>query len=167
MKKYEFTNKTITHAGRELKQIRRISDGLVGGYIESERNLSQNGNAGVCGNARVSVDALVYGNANVCGNACVSGNARVSDDARVYGNAKVFGNAKVTKLVLTATLPRHNITLTDNHIAIGCECHTIKHWVKHIDSIGANNAYKAEEIKFVKRLLNSLLGLRKCYENRG
>lgn len=50
-----------------------ISKGDLGGYIESEQNLSQ-----------VSDNAWVYGNARVYGNAQVYGNARVYGDARVY-----------------------------------------------------------------------------------
>lgn len=60
MKKYEFTGQTINHLGRELKQIKRIRDGFVGGYIESERNLSHNGDCFVFGNAKVFGDAKVF-----------------------------------------------------------------------------------------------------------
>ena len=106
-KKYEFTGKTKEHYGITLKQIRRISDGLVGGWIEKEDNLSHRGdcwvsyNAKVFGNALVSERAHVYGNAWVYGNALVFGDARVSEKAhvseraRVYGSAKVSGNAHI------------------------------------------------------------------------
>lgn len=36
MKKYEFTGETIKVNGIELKQIRRLSDGLIDGYIKGE-----------------------------------------------------------------------------------------------------------------------------------
>ena len=42
--KYEFTDKTITNDGHILHEIRRLSDGKIGGWIESEDNLSQEGN---------------------------------------------------------------------------------------------------------------------------
>ena len=86
---------------RALKDFRDVKKGTVGGYIESEQNLSQEGNAWVYGNAwvsgdaRISDDARVYGDAQVSGNACVSGNAWVSGDAQVYGNACVYGDAWV------------------------------------------------------------------------
>ena len=89
MKKYELTTNTIVHNGRTLYQIKAlmnfgiIREGDLGGYIESEKNLSQEGNA------------WVYDNAKVCGNAWVCGNAKVYGDAEVCGNAKVYGNAKV------------------------------------------------------------------------
>ena len=78
MSKYKLTNKSIQAFGKTLFQIQAtasfgaIVKGEVGGYIESEKNLSQEGNAWVYG------DALVYGDAWVYGDALVSGNARVS-----------------------------------------------------------------------------------------
>ena len=57
MKKYEFTGKIIINFGVTLKQIKRLSDGLIGGYIEKESNLDHSGNAWVSGNAQVSGDA--------------------------------------------------------------------------------------------------------------
>ena len=72
-----------------------ISRGELGGYLESENNLSHYSNACVCDNACVFGDAYVYDNARVCDNACVCGNACVFGDARVCDNACVCGNACV------------------------------------------------------------------------
>jgi hypothetical protein len=72
MKKYEFTGKTKEVNGIILKQIIRLSDGMIGGWIEKEENLSQEGSCFVFGSA------IVYGNARVAGNAEVYGNAYVS-----------------------------------------------------------------------------------------
>ena len=72
-----------------------IKENDLGGYIENEVNLSQEGDAWVYGNAEVSGDAWVYGNAEVSGDAWVYGNAEVSGNARVSGNAEVYGNAWV------------------------------------------------------------------------
>ena len=58
--KYEFTGKVEVRFGISFRQIRRLIDGLIGGWIENEKNLSQDGNAWVYGNARV------YGNAAIC-----------------------------------------------------------------------------------------------------
>ena len=95
MKKYELTDKTLEINGRMLYQIKALKDfddvkvGDLGGWIESEQNLSQEGDCWVSDNARVSGDARVSDNARVSGDARVYGNAWVSDDARVYGNARV------------------------------------------------------------------------------
>ena len=101
MKKYELTAEFIEKWGKKLFRIKALISfgsvevGELGGYVEKEDNLAQDGNAWVYGNARVCGDAEVYGNARVCGNAWVYGNARVCGDAEVYGNARVCGDAEV------------------------------------------------------------------------
>lgn len=95
MKKYSLTCNTKQLNGVTLYQIKAemsfdcISKDDLGGYIEKESNLSQEGNAWVSDNASVS------GNAWVCGDACVFGDARVSGNAWVYGDARVYGNSWV------------------------------------------------------------------------
>ena len=81
---------------RALTNFSWIEAGDLGGYIESEKNLSHIGAAWVSGNARVYGNAQVYGDAWVYGNAQVYDNAHVSGDARVYGNALVYGDAQVS-----------------------------------------------------------------------
>ena len=113
MKKYELTSETkvingvVLHRIKALNSFGNIKKGELGGWIESEKNLSQYGDAWVDDNAMVFGYATVRGDATVCGNAKVSGNAWVSDNATVcgnawvsdnatvYGNAKVYGNATV------------------------------------------------------------------------
>ena len=80
---------------KALKDFRDVKEGEFGGYIESERNLSHEGNAWVYGDAQVSGNAQVYGNAWVYGDARVYGNAQVSGNAQVYGDARVYGYAWV------------------------------------------------------------------------
>ena len=105
-KKYKFTRKTKKYLGVTLKQIRRISDGKIGGWIEKESNLSHegdcwvSGNAMVYGNAQVYGNAMIYGNAEVYENAMVSGNAEVYERALVSGNAEVYGDARVSVYAL-------------------------------------------------------------------
>jgi carbonic anhydrase/acetyltransferase-like protein (isoleucine patch superfamily) len=119
MKKYEFTGKSMEFEGMTLRRIRRLSDGVVGGWIQSEDNLSHEGgcfvydnakvyhfakvfdNARVYGNARVLCHAQVYGNARALDGAWISDYAQVYDNAlisgvtNIYDNAKVFGRAQV------------------------------------------------------------------------
>lgn len=114
-KKYELTNIFINEEGIKLFRIRALKDlnqgkvkvGDLGGFVESEANLSHEGNAWIYDdaqvkkNARVYDDARVHGNAKVHGNAvvyddaAVGGNALVCIDAKVYGNAVVYGDAEV------------------------------------------------------------------------
>lgn len=107
MKKYELTGEEKVVYGCTMKQIRAVRDfgnvkaGALGGWIESEANLSHGGNcwvrgnARVCGNARVAGDARVSGDALVAYNAWVADNAWIGDNARVSGNARVYEKAVV------------------------------------------------------------------------
>ena len=106
-KKYKLTDETIEVEGKILYRIEALKDfgeiknGDKGGFIESDDNLSHEGNAWVYGNACVSDNARVCGNARVCnnarvyGNACVCDNARVSDNACVCNIARVCGSTSV------------------------------------------------------------------------
>ena len=100
--KYEFTGETKIVYGRTLRRIKAIvaigatvAPGDIGGWIESENNLSEYGDAWVYDNALVFGNARVYGNARVHGNAEVHGNALVYDNALMYGDAEVYGDARV------------------------------------------------------------------------
>ena len=73
MKKYEFTDKVKHVHGITLHRIRYIKTGMLGGWLQSEKNLSQTGDAWVFDNAQIYGKAQVYGDA-VTGNAQVSGN---------------------------------------------------------------------------------------------
>ena len=91
MKKFELTTEFITNMfGKKLFRIKALVEfgnvkaGELGGYVEKEENVSQDGNAWVSGDARV------YGDAEVSGDARVSGNARVSSDAD-YALVQGFG----------------------------------------------------------------------------
>ena len=107
MKKFELTAENkLNWFGHELYRIRalitfetingeKIDIGDLGGYVESEKNLSHDEKAWIFGNAEVWGDAEVYGNAKVLGNAEVYGNAKVLDDAEVGGDVKIWGNAEV------------------------------------------------------------------------
>ena len=100
-KKYRLTGNHINIGNRILYQIEALKDfgdvkaGDLGGYIESEENLSQYDNAWVYGDAQVLGNACVLDNARVYGNACVFDNARVYGNACVFDNAEVYGNALV------------------------------------------------------------------------
>ena len=94
-KKYEFTGETKIYKGRELRRIRRIKDGLIGGWIESERNLSQKGDCFVYDEGMVYGNGKVYGNGMVFHNGMIFGNGVVYDKGLIYGNGVVCDNGKV------------------------------------------------------------------------
>lgn len=98
-KKYKLTDETIfivrngaeitLHRIQALRDFGDIKAGDLGGYIESEANLSHEGNCWVFDNAKV------FGSAKVGGKAEVYGFSEVYGDAWIFGNAKVYGSAKV------------------------------------------------------------------------
>lgn len=98
MKKYELTNERIKIGSHYLYRIRALKDfadvkkGDLGGFVESESNLSQDG------------DCWVYDNAEVFGNACVCENATVRDEAYIFCSARVHGDATIK-----------------NHASVGCD----------------------------------------------
>ena len=106
-RKYELTDETKEVFGKTLHRIRAlkafgdVEARELGGWIEREESLSQEGlcwvsdDGCVSGNGRVYGDAWVYGNGRVFGDAWVCGNGRVFGDAWVFGNGRVFGNGWV------------------------------------------------------------------------
>ena len=97
--KYELTDETIEYLGHILHRIKALKDfgdikkGDLGGYIESERNLSYEGDCWVGGNAKVFDNAWIYNNAMVFHNAQVFGFACVYDYAMIKDNAEIWGHA--------------------------------------------------------------------------
>ena len=102
LNKYELAKDySITIMGRTLHRIHalksfgNVKKGDLGGWVESEENLSQEGecwiydDAMIFENARVSDDASVRDRVRVYGNAKISGKAFLSRFAKVYGDAQV------------------------------------------------------------------------------
>jgi UDP-3-O-[3-hydroxymyristoyl] glucosamine N-acyltransferase len=95
-KKYEILrDQTKDHFGRILYRIRRLNDGLIGGWIEKEENLSQEGKCFVYDEAKVFDNARIHGNAQLRNHARVFGEAQVYGDAWVFEQACVYGSAMV------------------------------------------------------------------------
>ena len=96
-KKFELTSESKEFDGvtlfriRALKSFSDVKKGDLGGWVETENNLAQEGNAWVYDEARVSGWAIVcswacvkdrshvFGSAHVCGWVNLSGDAQVSD----------------------------------------------------------------------------------------
>jgi hypothetical protein len=123
MKKYEFVGAakeivvppaemTSLHPGdanrysyvrriRALRDFGNVKKGEIGGWIESENNLSHEGlswvggNAIVCSEAFVYEDALVQGCALVIDNARVYGSSCVRDESVIHGHAMIYGQSKI------------------------------------------------------------------------
>src|ERR1044071_10486236 len=91
---YKATNKKLYRI-KALKSFNNVAEGDLGGFIESEKNLSQAGTAWVYDEAKVYGEARVYGKALVCNKAKVYGEAVVCGKARVYGKAIVYGKTLI------------------------------------------------------------------------
>lgn len=92
---------------RKLYRIQAMQDfgdvkkGDLGGYVESENNLSQfntswiYGDSKVYGNSTVTLDAKII-DSSVYDSALITGNAIV-EDSTIYGNAKISSYSKIKK----------------------------------------------------------------------
>ena len=105
-KKYELTDETMEWEGHTLHRIKALRDfndvkaGDLGGWVESEDNLSQYEKCWLCDNA------IVYG------------------DARIYGNARIYGTKDYC--IITGFGSRLSATTffrcKDDEIRVNCGC---------------------------------------------
>ena len=106
-KKYELTDETIEWNGRTLHRIRALRDvgkpqdnickGDLGGFVESEENLSHEGNCWIYNDGKVYENARVIENAYLEDSPEIYGNALIQDYSHIAGyNVKIFGNAIIT-----------------------------------------------------------------------
>lgn len=101
MQVYEYTDDKLVHQIRALKDFGDIKTGDLGGWIESEENLSQSGNCWVADNAmvydhaQVRDNAILCGNANACDHALITENAKLFDKTWIAGDARVSGQAEL------------------------------------------------------------------------
>lgn len=108
--KYELTNETRNVNGITLYRIRAlknistnlmfIQEGELGGFVEREFNLAQEGNCWIGDDAAVFENARVYDNAVICGHSHIYGNARIFHDATIrdsscYSSTWIYGTAAV------------------------------------------------------------------------
>ncbi len=158
MKKYELTDETIEVYGTALHRIKALKDfgnvkkGEPGGYVESEHNLSQEGDCWVYGNAEVYDNARVFGNAEVCGNAEVYGNAEVFGNAWVCGNAEVCGNADYITIKGLGSKYRNTIIFrTKENIAVKCGCFygTLAEFVDKVKETHGNSKFAKEYLALI------------------
>ena len=155
MKKYELTNETKTLAGGTvLHRIRALQDiprfdvkaGELGGFVEGENNLSQDGDAWVFCNANVYGNAKVYDDAEVSGDAKVYGYVEISGYAEISGNACVSGDADYMVIKNTWSSGRwFTYTRSNKKWAVGCFYGTGEELIKkaYADSELSGKCYEA------------------------
>lgn len=72
-----------------------VREGELGGYIESEDNLSHEGSCWVYDHGKVYEEARVDGDAKVRDGARVHDKAEVHDRADIHGYAEIYGIAEI------------------------------------------------------------------------
>lgn len=148
-KKYELTEITIEFSGRTLHRIKALRDfadvkaGDLGGWIESEENLSHTGSA------------FVYGDSKVCDLANVSGNAKVSGNASIFGNARVRSNSDYIVFKNFWSSGRYfTWTRSNNMWKVGCFYGTGEELIKkaYADSERSGREYE-RVVRYVESIL--------------
>ena len=120
---------------------RGVKAGDLGGYIQSEDNLSQNGDCWVDGNGSVFDNGRVTGNGKVTDNGWVDGNGKVT------GNGKAFGDAVIKKpsdILTISSLGSRDDTLTvlyNKTCATGCFQGTVDEFLAAVKETHGNNEY--------------------------
>lgn len=124
-KKYRLLDETKTFEGRTLhrilalKDFRDVKDWDVGGWVESENNLSHNGTCWVDGDAIVMDNAVVMDDA-VAMNLAIIRDSIVMDSATIQGESIITGKTIIKANALVhSTIVDGNTTIGKNGFIIG------------------------------------------------
>lgn len=167
-KKYEFTGKTanvgkhILHRIRALRDFGDVKAGDLGGFIESEGNLSHDGECWVYHNGKVS------GNGVVCDNGVVAGYGWVSGHGVVYGYGRLSGHGSVhdkNDIITICPIGSRKNTTTffktqegDIGVACGCFSGTLDEFKDRVRQKHNNNRYAKEYMKAIELAEIHILG---------
>ena len=106
-KKYKLTKETMYFDGVTLHRIKALKDfgsveaGELGGWVESERNLSQSGDCWIAmeakayGGAEIGDSAILTRKAIACGNSTICNDTLISDESVIRGFTYLYGNVEV------------------------------------------------------------------------
>lgn len=123
-------DEVISHTLHRIIAIRNfgeISKGTVGGYVESEENLSHDGDCWIYDSAMVLEKGKVVENAKVRDNSVVYGNAIIRGSSKLSYWARVFGNAIISDesvvmingIVCDTSIIEGNTIITDDATVLG------------------------------------------------
>ena len=105
-----------------------------------------NGGGWIYKTAKIGNDATVGNWATVGDDAKVGNRATVGDGATVGNWATVGDGAIFKKSPLYIIGTRHCLSnCKPGYIQIGCQCHTIKWWLAHVEECGKENGYTDDE----------------------
>ena len=106
-KKYKLTEETMCFDGVTLHRIQALKDfgnveaGELGGWVESEKNLSQSGDCWIAmeakayGGAEIGDSAILTRKAIACGNSTICNDTLVSDESIIRGFTYLYGDVEV------------------------------------------------------------------------
>ena len=175
-KKYKLTDETIEFNGVKLYRIEALKDfgcvkkGDKGGFVQSEKNLSQLENCWIfddskaIGNSYVYQNAVLLSNSIICDNAFATGfswifghsivceKATITHNARIYfnsficGNSYVSGNAMLTESRVDGVSEvTGNAEIHDALIKKSSDYIVFKNWwssLRHFTWTRSNNMWK-------------------------
>lgn len=136
MKKYRLTNEKKAIGDMTLYRIQALRDfgdakeGEFGGWIESEKNLSHEG------------DAWVYGNAKVFGNAWVSGNADIKYSSDICSMSGFGSELRTT----TAFKTKDGAI----HVSCGCFYGNLDEFYNRVEETHGDTLYGREYKKMIE-----------------
>lgn len=138
-RKYELTDirQSVSISGESLYRIKslkefvneatglKIKAGQLGGFVQSESNLSQDGTCWIDDNARVFNNAVVTDNAYVASEAMVNQNAEIKDNAVVIGESWITNKAQILEKAFVRDMPLIKDSAIIKGEAIVCGNHSI------------------------------------------
>lgn len=173
--KYELTDIELIHNGHILHRIKALDDFLgvnkddIGGFIESDSNLSMYGSSWIYDDAKIfddaklgavgniynnvqifenayvdGIDVEIHNNVHVYGKSRISGNAKILDNVHIYGNAKISENAIVSG---NAKISENAIVSGNAKISGNAFIHGSIH-IQYIENISGN----VDIIKYPNRI---------------
>ena len=145
-KKYEFTGETICYKDHMLHRIRALVDvfrrgeviakaGDLGGWIESEYNLSHDNNAWIKDDAKVFEKARVEDDALVSGSATMRDRSSAYDEAIVCGEVQISGYSEVND----SAVVKDHVWLSERVSVSGRARISGRAWIRDTVAISGNS----------------------------
>ena len=104
MKKYEILmdeentiewNGHILHRIKALKDFRNVRKGDIGGYVQKEKNLSQEGNCWIYDNAKAMDSSRIYDNSEMHDNSVMHENSIMFDNSEIHDSSIMHDNCRM------------------------------------------------------------------------
>ena len=111
--KYELIESNEFYGGAKLFRIKAVKDfndvkvGDIGGFVETENNLSQDGNCWLYNESKAIGDSRVLEDARICDKASIVGISVVK------GESSVMGSSIVKDSLISGKSPQHASRLPD------------------------------------------------------